>query len=717
MPVLLIEVHLLQPLWHGTVDWPPSPFRLFQALVAGAYGGRWAGENEDVRNRRAEAFQWLERLNPPVIACPPRSRIRPVTSFVPNNDLDSVGGDPIRIPDIRAEKTLSSWRIENNGSFAYAWTFEQGSEHAQLICSLAPRLHCFGRGLDGAWAQAGVLAGVDVDKLLQGRGAVSRPSGQTQAGLRCPVSGSLDSLCRRHEAAAARFKWDAASRKFLFRQPPKPVYRTISYDVPGARLYFELRQRADLDRFHPVAQTDIVSLTEEVRESVAARLVEAMPEYQPLIERFLTGRSAGASDLARRLRIIPLPSIGHRQTSPAIRRIAVLIPPDCPIPTADLEWALSGLPVFGSATKGTLEDAPAVLVQIAAPDMIDHYGFDRHSKRWRSVTPVALPVPVPFARLGSQRSDSEARSAYALAQACRHSDISSRPAEIRVQMEPFLLRGERADTYATDRFQGRLRHAQIIFEQPVRGPVLIGDGRFVGLGLMQPEFEGSPGLHVFRVEGAQLLAVQDAAAILRALRRAVMSRAQNVVGPNRPLPLLFHGHDENGGPERGGNHAHLFFAAYSAGDGVRIDRVAVIAPDFCDRNSKTTASWNLLASAVEELRFLACGQKGEFRLAPASSASNKIFGLSRTWRSITPYHTTRHPKRAQSTPDFIASDLKSECARRSLPIPQIVEVVDIQKGTDGSLYAHLTLIFRAAVRGPLLIGRGSHLGAGLFTGM
>lgn len=717
MPILLVEVHLLQPLWHGTVDWPPSPFRLFQALVAGAYGGRWAGEDEDVRNRRAEAFQWLERLNPPIIACPPRSRIRRVTSFVPNNDLDSVGGDPNKIPDIRAEKTLSPWRIENNGSFAYAWTFEQGSEHAQLICSLAQRLYCFGRGLDGAWARAEVLAGIDVDGLLRDRGSVSRPGGQSQAGLRCPVSGSLDSLSRRHAAAAARFKWDPATRKFLFRQPPKPVHRTISYDVPGARLYFEIRQRADLNRFHPVAQTNVVSLTEEVRESVAARLVEAIPEYQPLIEHFVTGRLAGPNDTVRRFRIIPLPSVGHTQTSPAIRRIAVLIPPDCPIPTADLEWALSGLPVFGSPKQGTLTQAPAILVQIAAPDMIDHYGFDRPARRWRSVTPVALPVPVAFARLGSQRAEFEARSACALTRACRHAGISSRPSEIRVQAEPFLLRGERADAYAAGRFDGRLRHAEILFEQPIRGPVLIGDGRFVGLGLMQPASEISPGLHVFEVKGAQPLSVQNATPVLRALRRAVMARAQDVVGTNRPLPILFHGHDKNGAPARSGNHVHLFFAAYRCGGRGEINRIAVIAPDFCDRNSKTTGTWDLLARAVEELRFLVCGPKGEFLLAPTSPDSDKVFGLSRTWRSITPYCTTRHPKRTHSIPDFIASDLKAECARRSSPIPQIVQVVDIQKGAGDSLSAHVTLIFKAAVRGPLLLGRGSHLGAGLFTAM
>jgi CRISPR-associated protein Csb2 len=477
MPVLLIEVHLLEPLWHGAVDWPPSPFRLFQALVAGAYGGRWVEEDDDAKKHRAEALQWLERQNPPDIAFPPRSRFRRVTSFVPNNDLDSVGGDLNKVPDIRAEKTLIPWRIENGDSFLYAWTFDQGSEHAQLICSLAERLYRFGRGLDGAWALARVLAAADAETLLRSRGAVSRPCAQSQPGLRCPAPDSLHSLVRHHEAAASRFKWDAATQKFLFRQPPKPIYRTISYDSPGTRLWFEIRQSANLGRFHPISQTQVVSLTEEVRDRAARRLLDAMPESRPQTERFLTGRSASPDDINRRIRIVALPSLGHQQTSPAIRRVGVLIPPDCPIPAADVAWAFSGLPISGLGTN-TLDHALGVLVQTATPEMAYQYGFDCPAKRWRSVTPIALPQPIPYARLGSKRSEFETQAASAVVQACRHAGIVPRPAEIRVQVEPFLLRGEPAHTYAAERFSGRLRHAAITFERSVREPLLIGDGRF-----------------------------------------------------------------------------------------------------------------------------------------------------------------------------------------------------------------------------------------------
>jgi CRISPR-associated protein Csb2 len=64
---LLVSVRFINGRYHGNHDWPPSPFRLFQALVAGAYGGRWTCEPAAEKD---EAFKWLERLDAPLVAGP-----------------------------------------------------------------------------------------------------------------------------------------------------------------------------------------------------------------------------------------------------------------------------------------------------------------------------------------------------------------------------------------------------------------------------------------------------------------------------------------------------------------------------------------------------------------------------------------------------------------------------------------------------------------------
>ncbi len=223
MRSLLIEVNLLDPLWHGAGDWPPSPFRLFQAMVAGAFGGRWVSENESARDQRALAFEWLEGQEPPDIVAPPRSRCGPITSYVPNNDLDAVGCDPHRIDEIRAEKVISAVRLEGSQTFVYAWHFETGEAQAKLLCELVERLHTFGRGLDPAWARGEVVAREAAEASLAAHGTVARPTGSSGGNLLpCPAEGSLESLIARHNATIRRLARDQALKKNLFLQPPKP---------------------------------------------------------------------------------------------------------------------------------------------------------------------------------------------------------------------------------------------------------------------------------------------------------------------------------------------------------------------------------------------------------------------------------------------------------------------------------------------------------------
>ena len=98
--VLLISVRFHEGRYHGTGDWPPSPARLFQALIAGA------GLQGSLQTEQVDALEWLETMPPPIIAVPTIRKGQPVGNFVPNNDLDAVGGDPRRIGSIRAKKEI-----------------------------------------------------------------------------------------------------------------------------------------------------------------------------------------------------------------------------------------------------------------------------------------------------------------------------------------------------------------------------------------------------------------------------------------------------------------------------------------------------------------------------------------------------------------------------------------------------------------------------------
>ena len=347
---LLIEVTLLEKRWQGVGDWPPSPFRLFQALVAGAYGGRWVAEDATVKDA---AFRWLECLDPPAIAAPPRTAAGRVTYYVPNNDLDAVGGDPARVGEIRSAKETAPILIEGAPTFVSVWRFAPAPSEIESVCVCADRLHTFGRGLDAAFARASVVTTEAAEAALEDHGGANYRPCLTGRGSDspCPMPGSLDSLKTRHAAVMARFQTIRVGRKneTAFRQAPKAVFRPVAYDSPPTRLYYTLRQIAAPTLYTPVPRAAVLSLTEAVRNRAAERLAGAAPDLATKVERFFVGRGAGSADAGRRVRILPLATLGHPHASPSIRRILVEIPPDCPLRPRDLAWALDGLDL-GEAT-------------------------------------------------------------------------------------------------------------------------------------------------------------------------------------------------------------------------------------------------------------------------------------------------------------------------------------------------------------------------------
>jgi CRISPR-associated protein Csb2 len=708
---LLIEVALLGDRWHGVGDWPPSAFRLFQALVAGAYGGRWAGEDEAAKDA---SFRWLESLEPPRIAAPPRRRLNSTTYFVPNNDLDAVGGDPARIGEIRAAKSVSPVLFEGDPVFIYAWGFDDGEAWARAVCDLAERLHTFGRGVDAAFARAEVVSPQEADNRLAAPGrTLSSPVGHVGADTSpCPTPGSLDSLKQRHTMAVDRFETQGSGRKrlVLFRQPPKALSRSIAYDRPSLFLTYEIRMSGELSRFHPEAQGRAREIVETVRNRAAERLTAALPALAPVIGRFLVGHGASDRDKDARIRLLAMPTIGHPKASPSIRRIVAEVPPDCPLSADDIAWALTGLTLDLIDPETGVVRAEAVLVPTEDRAMTEHYGLGSSARLWRSVTPLALPRRPARGRSGGERADAESTAVAELAASLRHAGIRQRPISVRLQREPFLERGLSADAFVAGRFAGRLRHAEIRFEAPVSGPLVLGDGRFVGLGLMRPVAEPPPDLHVFSIKGDRPAPAGSARLLAQALRRAVMSRAAV-----RPGDEFFTGHPTEGGAARSGRHEHLFFLAEDCdGDGI-LDRLSVIAPHMADRTSERSGrDVAELEKALAGFTGLRAGRIGLFSLLSAPpTPSDRTFGEAMIWTSQTAYRVTRHPRRGDDPAEAVRRDLTTECSRRGLPLAEI-DILGIATGAKGGLTARARLGFRTAVRGPILLGRGSHFGEGLF---
>jgi CRISPR-associated protein Csb2 len=727
MPSLLISVRFVSGRYHGLEpdgrpEWPPSPARLFQALVAG--GARGAALSEKDR----KALEWLERLAPPLIAAPARHKGQSFGHFMPNNDMDTVGGDPARMSEIRtATKRFHPQIFDRETPFLYMWSFDDGRDHAERMREIALRLYQLGRGVDMAWATAEVLDEDEAKLRLDAhRGAIHHPA-KSGGGwkLACPEQGSLKSLIERHEKGRSRFKTmievaqkkkDASRMKVAsqtFAQPPKPKFRKISYDSPPVRLLYELRDMSKDAAFLPWPPKEAFRLVEKVRNDAADRMKKAFPGEAATIERvFGLVRDMTEADKSRRLRIIPLPSIGHPHADRGIRRVLAEIPPDCPLSAKDIAWAFSAIDRETGEIQG-------MLVRAEEHGMLRHYGIEANGKAsyrvWRTVTPMALPASRPHGRRkGTERTAIEHDAAAAVIQALRHAGVATKPVSIRVQREPFDAKGARAEEFApgTRFLSTRLWHVEIVFDRPVLGPLVVGDGRYLGLGLMKPVTQRD-GVYAFVVING-LSSQADMKSFTQALRRAVMALVQDQLGPRTTLPTFFSGHEADGSPARRGGRSHLAFAFDAAKQ-----RLLVISPHLLEGRLPSHEEREhlvVLDAALRNLRELRAGFAGLLKLEPSTVTDDDdpLFALARTWVTQTEYCPTRYRKRA-SPEQAVISDVKLELQRRGFPIPANIEQITVSTGPRGGLCARMKLTFSRAIKGPLLLGRTSSMGGGLFV--
>ena len=726
---LLVTVRLHEGRYHGldnrhACEWPPTPARLFQALLAGAARG------VTVPAAAQAALDWLQTLPPPVIAAPRGTPGQAYLSYVPNNDLDA------ELPARRYEEAVARTRVGKRirptlfdaaAPIVYCWSAgdDTGEDHAPALGVLADGLYQLGRGPDMAWADAALLDADDAERRILGHGGVVyRPAEHGARGgqLVCPTPGTLQSLTVRFEGTRARFRVDGAGRRAVraFVQPPKPRFQQVAYGAAPHRLVFELRKPDARAAYAGWGLRGAAELVQSARDQAAGHLQAAVPELGDSVERYLTGRGAGEADKALRAHIVPLPSVGHEHVDLLIRRLEIRVPQTCPLAPKDIAWAFSQVAWMDDDGEMVRE-----LHRVEPDQMVSR--FEQRARRWRSVTPLVLPG-APRRRIdphrqgeeaknGAERAAEEARAVAAVRHALRHADVAVPAAKVLVQREPFERHGARAEGFAPGtRFRKEaLWHAAITFTEPVSGPLLLGDGRFVGLGLMRPDDERVRGVVAFAVVGG-LADGAEPWVVARAARRAMMARVQARLPRGGTLPAYVSGHRQDGSPAGDGEHRHVAVVA-----DLPRRRLLYVAPSELPRRGvrwrDIEAVDRLVTGALEGMDVLRAGPAGRLELVPAAvdRDGDALFAPARVWESVTTYAVTRH-HRGPGAEDALELDVGAEIERCGWPRPASIEVLTARRGPRGGLSGRLRLTFGTAQVGPLLIGRSAHKGGGLFAG-
>ncbi len=519
---LCLSVRFLLPVFHGqrgdgAWEWPPSPMRVFQALVSAA-GMRWRGQR--LPDRVAEALRWLERLSAPVIVAPMSVKGTPYRVSVPNNDMDVIAREWARNgvsrkqpSELRTLKRVRRVHMLDGDTVSYLWPLpaalspeEQG--HVNTLKDVARSIVALGWGMDLV-AGNGLLISEDEARNLSGL-RWTPGIGGLEDGLRVPIAGSLSDLENRYRQFMQRVRPDG-----LTVPPPITVFETFGYRLeseidPRPIASFALL-RPDADGFRTF-DTARYSLTVAGMVRGAVRRAAERSGWDPdRVNWVVLGHGQGKDFESPRFAYLPLPSIEHRgharRVVGSVRR--VLITAFRGPFEAEVDWAqrtLSGEPLV-AAKDGKTE---AILSGISENDVMVRQ-VRGTAVRWATVTPVVLPGyddPAHLRRRLRTRVSSEEQKRL-LSRVSERTDKLIRKAIVQSgfpralaanalvewSRTGFLPGVERADRYGIPDHLRRFPALHIRIEwrseggEPigVPGPVVIGAGRYFGLGLFVPD--------------------------------------------------------------------------------------------------------------------------------------------------------------------------------------------------------------------------------------
>jgi CRISPR-associated protein Csb2 len=228
--------------------------------------------------------------------------------------------------------------------------------------------------------------------------------------------------------------------------------------------------------------------------------------------------------------------------------------------------------------------------------------------------------------------------------------------------------------------------------------------------------------------GSVLPLLTDAVIIAEQIRAAAMSRHGT---PSQTLS----GKADNGSRLLD-QHRHAHYVPDARGNAKRITHCLVYAPaGFSETEQAALARVSFLAQRHNrpalDVVLSGFGDAAEF------TDTTPLVGVSRRWRSRTPFVLTRHSRRGKDTP---ADQVVRELRLRGFPAPEEVMVISgaaltdpragdsgltrwVEFGVQRRGHPHppgafgFELTFAEPQRGPMLLGYGCHYGLGQFAAM
>lgn len=524
-------------------EWPPHPARLFSALVAA-----WAEAGEDASERAA--LEWLERLPAPLIQAsqatvrgidPARNsrrsdRLTTVTTYVPVNDafvispagvpkqydrildsrrkLESATSESARARAIKAHDTLQervrAWSgnaakpgrkgslevlpeargkqprtfpvaIPDDPVVHFIWPDVDASEHAEVLDKLAGRVARLGHS----------SSQVSVTVVREAPGATLEPSDEG-VHIRLPGPGQLQALVRAHAVHGGVQPRQLPFQPQMYREVAAPRVVAVP-QLSGEWMVLEVEGGTWL------RLQDTMVLTQSIRAALMSHAADPIPMV-------LSGHEPDGTPAQRpHLSLLPLPFVGREHADGGIRGFALMLPRDA---TTEDRMAVAGaVQTWGTSGGGrlvlTLPGGRGVDLRVLVDEPVlrtlQRSRWARPSKHWRTVTPLAFDQSPGRLWSGKPGPRDKARQAAkdVVGLACERVGLP-RPIGVEAMQASGLAGVPDLRAFPVYESAGRKvrrvsAHIDLWFAEPVRGPLVLGAGRFFGMGLFAPMWQGAPG--------------------------------------------------------------------------------------------------------------------------------------------------------------------------------------------------------------------------------
>jgi len=462
-------------------EWPPHPDRVFLALVA-SWGE--AGKN----NTEADALRWLESQNPPDVIFPNVHKRTRFTSFVPTSS-NKVGG-VMEYLDVRAPIHEMKSAINRKprdfpacilpsdcNKVHVVWQNTVAPpEYNKALSNLAMRVSRMGHSA----SLVRVATITELDHECDNRWV---RDGNGDKFLRCPQKERFDMLRGEYERGGGDWR-PSISRGYRYREF---VPNDIKNNMGGDWTILSLKSGSEL----PLERFPIVA--KKMRDAI-------MSHIQDPVHRIVSGHNPDGTALQEpHLAIIPMANVGWGKYSDGrVLGISLILPSRSGYGTEERKQLKQAIAKFLNAPTtsrsesdkigtGTLKFGERMKLKLERHEddrrSLQAGRYTGKSKEWDTVTPIVL-----------DKHPKKNKSAEAIiGESCVRVGLPS-PKRVEISRyssvpgAPTSFIGKDAHKGWQPPKRGMLDgrfvcHATLKFDEYVYGPLILGSGRYYGMGL------------------------------------------------------------------------------------------------------------------------------------------------------------------------------------------------------------------------------------------